>query len=337
MKYYITKKNIETIILSLIITILTSISLNINIFSKNLDESFISVIFNALILLFIFIISFIFILFIKEKIKIIFSKTNNAILKNTKLFYSTIIFDTIFFLLYGFVNQMYIQKIQEHLEVLQIILMTAKGVDLKSNPNLGTLIMNSQTSPYIINILLLSILSILSTYLLFCFFLGISNSIRTNLLKFNKSKLKEYMYNFYKNSAKWFLIYIIFNITTLYVTFTNTIRPKLNMSFNSFAYILPFMGIILTYLFITSFSYNTKKNSFKKTIKESFKNIITNGFIFLLALIILNSFMLFVLELNILSNFILSFLVLIIFVSIISYILIFYNFLQNKNNKNENN
>lgn len=267
---------------------------------------------------------------IQEKFNIYkktFIDTNNSIKNNTKLFYSAILFDIIFFLIYGFVNEAYRKFIQSHLEILNTIMMTAQGVDLKASQNIGTIILNEQTAPYLFKIIILSIMSIISTYLLFSFFIGISNSIRINIDKFDKEKLVIYLKYFYKNTAIWFFIYVIFNLTTLYVKFINTVRPRFNIAPTFFSNVLPYIGVILLYYFVTSFSYNTSK-SFTLTLKNATKQIIRNGIIFIISVFTMNLLIIIMITFGMFANSILSIICLVILSIFISYFLIYYNKLQ---------
>ena len=255
-------------------------------------------------------------------------ETNSSILKNIKLFYAAILIDVFFFLIYGFVNESFVILIQLQLDTLRTVAMTAKGFEIGSANELGAILFNEQTLPYMLNVIIISTLSVISTYFLFCFFIGISNGIRTNLNKFNRNKLIEYLKSFYKNMIAWFIIYIIFNIITLYISLINTIRPIVNMSPTNFGIILQFIGIILMYFFITSYSNNVKKGAFRQTFRNASKLAKRNIFIFLIGLMFIFLIVLLLVAIKMLSGLFQAIISLVILNIIISYILVYYHNLQ---------
>lgn len=254
-----------------------------------------------------------------------FKDTNKSISKNRKLFFSAVLFDIFFFLIYGFVNESFNRLIQSHLEVMQTVMMTAQGVNLKVNPDLGTIIMNDLTAPYILNIIIISVLSVVSTYFLFTFFIGISNSIRININKFNREELSKYLKLFYKNMIAWFMVYILFNIITLYIALINTVRPTLDMEPSIWGKILPFIGLVLVYYFLTSYSNNIRKKAFRETFKSGSKFILRNGFIFIIAIVLITLIMLLLVNIGMLSGIFQAFISLVILSLMISYFLLYFN------------
>lgn len=260
-----------------------------------------------------------------NNLKYSFFKTNKSILNNSKLFYLAVLLDIIFFMIFGFVNESFRKFIQLNLEVLNTVMMTAQGVDLKVSPNLGTIVLNSQTAPYLFNIIFLALLSVVSTYFLISFFIGISNAIRTNIDKLDNTKILKYFKSFYKNSILWVFIYIIFSSTSLYITFINTVRPRLDIEPTFMSNLMPLIGVFLLYYFVTSFSYINNNEGYFQIIKLSTKNILKNISVFLLGFSLINFVVWIMVLIGMLNSFILAFITLVLLSLLMSYLLIYYN------------
>ncbi|MFT4304111.1 MAG: hypothetical protein ACMXYG_06090 [Candidatus Woesearchaeota archaeon] len=198
---------------------------------------------------------------IKHSLKIAFSHKLN--------FFNSVMIDTLFILLFGFISSAYLFKIQEYLDAVGIIAMSGQGIN--QAPTLFSIIFNPLTSQYLLMVLILVIMMFISIYFIFSILIGTTNYISYNIKHISFEGLSKYLKNFFIISIPWLLMLAIVELLSIYFYFISYTTPGSDFSRPPAQYLIWIIMILIMYFLIISSLMSRKKNfklSFNVAIKR---------------------------------------------------------------------
>jgi hypothetical protein len=223
----------------------------------------------------------------------------NLIKSNFRYFLMAIGFDIVFIVMYGFISGAFLEKMYEYVQAIGSVALSAEGIRSSVSPTISNIIINSQTTGYFVNLLILMVLLFISLYFIFSFLIGGSTYIAFNINTFSKKDMVIFIKKIYKIMIPWTIILIIRQILSFYYFYLDTARTTLGLGKTYFSYIDFVIMIVIVYLILISFIL-PKKDNIKQTIKIGFKKpmLFLSYIINLILLLILSYIAIFVTKLN---------------------------------------
>ncbi|MCB9359529.1 hypothetical protein H6503_06375 [Candidatus Woesearchaeota archaeon] len=179
------------------------------------------------------------------------------------------IIDTLFILIFGFISSAYLYKIQEYLDAIGAIAVSAQG--LGSDPTFSQIFINPLTAGYMFFVILLALLLMLNIYFIFSFLVGASTYVAFNIGHISIDELTKFLKRFFIISIPWILILSLNELVSLYFFFLDTIRPRFNLGNTYFGYFDIALLIFIGYFMMISFLLERKDNlrrSFSTGLKK---------------------------------------------------------------------
>lgn len=196
--------------------------------------------------------------------------------------------DISFILLYSFIMTSLANKALEYA-------IAAGSLTAKGSSEMGRLVASSHTllqaiasvdgvKPLLIDLFLIGAVFMLSTFILYIFFQGLSWYCAKMLA--GHVDYYEFMIRFIKINAIWLVFYLILSIIKFFIKFTQlTSGRPYSQDMMNISIIVPILGLILAYFMV--FSYTGNK-SLKESIKEGLTRPKAKIFKFLAVLIFIS-------------------------------------------------
>jgi len=203
-------------------------------------------------------------------LKGIFGSAKEALLllkRNPKYLILSAVSDLLFFFFYGFILSKLFNKTTEYMYTFANRMTLYSLQNPMSPPFSMSAISETGASGLLLNIILLFIIIIISTYFVYCFFQGFSWAFARKIIDGIGEKTDSYRFviSFFFINLFWFSLYIIYKIINYGLSLSYMLKTKAETSPTGIFSVILFL--ILAYFVFISYSLQDKN----KGIKEIFR------------------------------------------------------------------